>query len=110
MLANLSTNRFLKYWRKTGRRVPRPSAMPTASSLSRGRAADATASTKLVITKLGPTLNEVKTKDARAEHFDFLGYAFARTIAATELSVNQRHPPQSLRAPACQLLMRRPTN
>jgi hypothetical protein len=29
----------------------------------------------LVITKLGLTLNEVKTKDARAEHFGFLAFA-----------------------------------
>jgi hypothetical protein len=28
-----------------------------------------------VITKLGLTLNEVKTKDARAEYFDFLAFA-----------------------------------
>jgi hypothetical protein len=29
----------------------------------------------LVITKLGLTLNEVKTKDARAKHFGFLAFA-----------------------------------
>jgi RNA-directed DNA polymerase len=34
--------------------------------------------TKAVMTRLGLTLNEVKTKlrDARKEHFDFLGYSF----------------------------------
>src|ERR1700674_1636607 len=46
--------------------------------LSRGHAAEALAWTKAVMTRLGLTLNEVKTKlkDARTEHFDFLGYAF----------------------------------
>ena len=43
-----------------------------------GRAAEALAWTKAVMTKLGLTLNEVKTKlkNARKEHFDFLGYSF----------------------------------
>ena len=44
--------------------------------LSRGRADEALAWTKAVMTKLGLTLNEAKTsvKDARRESFDFLGY------------------------------------
>src|SRR5437762_12283811 len=46
--------------------------------LSRGRAAEALALTKAVMTKLGLTLNEAKTslRDARQERFDFLGYSF----------------------------------
>ena len=46
--------------------------------LSRGHAAEALAWTKAVMTKLGLTINEAKTslKDARKEHFDFLGYSF----------------------------------
>jgi hypothetical protein len=46
--------------------------------LSRGRAADALAWTKAVMTRLGLALNETKTaiRDARRERFDFLGYAF----------------------------------
>jgi RNA-directed DNA polymerase len=34
--------------------------------------------TKAVMTKLGLTLNEAKTslRNARQEHFDFLGYSF----------------------------------
>ena len=46
--------------------------------LSRGRAAEALAWTRTVMTKLGLTLNEAKTsvKDARRESFDFLGYTF----------------------------------
>jgi len=82
MLANLYMNRFLKHWRKTGRgEVFRAHVISYADDfviLSRGRAAEATAWTKAVMTKLGLTLNEVKTKlkDARTEHFDFLGYSF----------------------------------
>src|SRR4249920_3643207 len=46
--------------------------------LSRGRAAEALAWTKAVMTRLGLTINECKTslKDARTECFDFLGYSF----------------------------------
>jgi len=82
MLANLYMNRFLKHWRKTGRgEVFRAHVISYADDfviLSRGHAADAMAWTKAVMTKLGLTLNEVKTKlkDARTEHFDFLGYSF----------------------------------
>jgi transposase InsO family protein len=46
--------------------------------LSRGRAGEALAWTKAVMTRLGLTLNEEKTslKNARQERFDFLGYSF----------------------------------
>ena len=46
--------------------------------LSRGRAAEALAWTKAVMTKHGLTINEAKTslRDARQERFDFLGYSF----------------------------------
>ena len=82
MLANLFMNRFLKHWRQTGRgEVFRAHVIAYADDfviLSRGCAAEAMAWTKAVMTKLGLTLNEVKTKlkDARTEHLDFLGYAF----------------------------------
>ena len=74
-------NRFLKHWRKTGRgEVLRAHVISSADDfviLSRGRAAEALAWTKAVMAKLGLTLNEAKTKlkNARKEHFDFLGYA-----------------------------------
>ena len=44
----------------------------------RGRAAEALAWTKAVMTKLGLTINEAKTslRNARQERFDFLGYSF----------------------------------
>jgi RNA-directed DNA polymerase len=82
MLANLYMNRFLKHWRATGRgEAFRAHVISYADDfviLSRGSAAEAMAWTKAVMTKLGLTLNEAKTKlkDARTEHFDFLGYSF----------------------------------
>jgi RNA-directed DNA polymerase len=82
MLANLYMNRFLKHWRKTGRgEAFRAHVISYADDfviLSRGSAVEAMAWTKAVMTKLGLTLNEVKTKlkNARKEHFDFLGYSF----------------------------------
>jgi hypothetical protein len=46
--------------------------------LSRGRAAEALAWTKAVMTKLGLTINDAKTslRNARQERFDLLGYSF----------------------------------
>ena len=82
LLANLYMNRFLKHWRKTGRgEAFRGHVISYADDfviLSRGYAEEALAWTKAVMTKLGLTLNEAKTtlKNARKEHFDFLGYAF----------------------------------
>jgi RNA-directed DNA polymerase len=82
LLANIYMNRFLKYWRLTGRgEAFRAHVVAYADDfviLSRGRAAEALAWTKAVMTRLGLTLNEAKTslKNARQERFDFLGYSF----------------------------------
>src|SRR5271154_3056828 len=82
LLANIYMNRFLKHWRLTGRseafRAHVVSYADDFVILSRGRAAEALAWTKAVMTKLGLTLNEAKTslKNARQERFDFLGYSF----------------------------------
>ena len=82
MLANLYMNRFLKHWRNSGcGKTFRAHVVSYADDfviLSRGCAAEAMEWTKAVMTKLGLTLNEVKTKlkDARNDHFDFLGYTF----------------------------------
>jgi RNA-directed DNA polymerase len=82
LLANIYMNRFLKYWRLSGRcDAFRARVVGYADDfviLSRGRAADALAWTKAVMTRLGLTLNEQKTslKNARQERFDFLGYSF----------------------------------
>ncbi|HWN53017.1 MAG TPA: group II intron reverse transcriptase/maturase [Xanthobacteraceae bacterium] len=82
LLANIYMNRFLKHWRLTGRgeafRAHVVSYADDFVVLSRGRAAEALAWTKAVMTRLGLTLNEAKTslKNARQERFDFLGYSF----------------------------------
>jgi RNA-directed DNA polymerase len=82
LLANLYMNRFLKYWRITGRsEVFRAQVVNYADDfviLSRGCAAEALNWTRGVMTRLGLTLNEAKTsiKQARREQFDFLGYSF----------------------------------
>lgn len=82
LLANIYMNRFLKHWRLTGAgKAFRAHVVAYADDfviLSRGRAAEALAWTKAVMTKLGLAINEGKTslRDARKERFDFLGYAF----------------------------------
>ena len=73
-------NRFLKHWRLSERgeafRAHVVSYADDFVILSRGKAEEALAWTRAVMTKLGLSLNEGKTslKDARRESFDFLGY------------------------------------
>jgi RNA-directed DNA polymerase len=82
LLANLYMNRFLKYWRITGRgEIFRAQVVTYADDfviLSCGYAAEALDWTRSVMTRIGLTLNEAKTsvKQARRERFDFLGYSF----------------------------------
>jgi RNA-directed DNA polymerase len=82
LLANIYMNRFLKYWRLSDRGEAFQAHVVSYADdfviLSRGYAAQALAWTKAVMTKLGLTINEVKTslKDARKERFEFLGYSF----------------------------------
>src|ERR1700676_1352429 len=110
LLANLYMNRFLKYWRITGRsEVFRARVVTYADDfviLSRGCAAEALDWTRSVMTRIGLTLNETKTsiKQARTERFDFLGYTFGpirhrktgRTYIGESPSkqsvCNERHP------------------
>lgn len=86
LVANLYMNRFLKYWRQTGRgETWRAHIVNYADDfviLSRGHAAEALAWTEQTMTRLGLTLNRTKTRlcDAREETFDFLGYSFGRHI------------------------------
>jgi RNA-directed DNA polymerase len=82
LLANLYMNRFLKHWRLTeqGRRL-KAHVIAYADDfviLSRGHAEEAKAWARVVMTRLGLALNEVKTsvRNARQERFDFLGYSF----------------------------------
>ncbi len=82
LLANLYMNRFLKYWRKTGRGQAFQACVVIYADdfviLSRASAARALDWTRHVMTRLGLTLNEAKTsiKDGRREPFHFLGYTF----------------------------------
>lgn len=82
LLANIYLNRFLKYWRITGRGEQfRAKIVVYADDfviLSRGCAAGVMEWTQTVMTKLGLTLNVEKTciRNACQERFDFLGYTF----------------------------------
>jgi RNA-directed DNA polymerase len=82
LVANLSMDRFLKYWRQTGRGKAWDAHVINYADdfviLSRGHAAEALAWTDSVMARLGLTLNRTKTRlcDARTERFDFLGYSF----------------------------------
>src|SRR6204780_3177117 len=82
LVANLYMNRFLKYWRQTGRGEAWDAYVINYADdfviLSRGYAAEALAWTDGVMTRLGLTLNRTKTRlcDARSDRFDFLGYSF----------------------------------
>ncbi len=86
LLANLYMNRFLKYWRQTGRGAAYGAVIVNYADdfviLSRGHAAEALEWTRGVMAKLGLTLNEEKTsvRDARQESFDFLGYTFGPQV------------------------------
>ena len=94
LLANLYMNRFLKYWRITGRsEVFRAQVVTYADDfviLSRGCAAEALNWTRSVMTRIGLTLNEAKTsiKQARRERFDFLGYTLRAASHAEEWSLS----------------------
>jgi len=82
LLANLYMNRFLKYWRLSGREQKfRAHVIAYADDfviLSRGCAAQAREWAGVVMKRLGLELNEKKTclRNARQESFDFLGYSF----------------------------------
>ena len=82
LVANLYMNRFLKHWRRSGRGEAWQAQVINYANdfviLSRGHAAEALAWTDRVMTRLGLTLNQTKTRlcDARQERFDFLGYSF----------------------------------
>jgi RNA-directed DNA polymerase len=82
LVANLYMNRFLKYWRQTGKGEAWDAHVINYADdfviLSRGYAADALTWTDSVMTRLGLSLNRTKTRlcDARSDRFDFLGYSF----------------------------------
>jgi RNA-directed DNA polymerase len=80
LLANLYMNRFLKYWRITGRGKAFQAQVVNYADdfviLTHRHAAEARDWTRQVMLRLGLTLNDTKTKlkEARTESFDFLGY------------------------------------
>lgn len=82
LLANIYMHRFLRAWESRGKGVEFRARIVNYADdfviLSRGNAAEALAWTRNVMTAIGLTLNETKTRlcDARTEHFDFLGYTF----------------------------------
>ena len=82
MLANVYMNRFLKYWRQSGRNAAYQAHVVSYADdfviLSREHAEEAKAWTGQVMARLGLALNEAKTsiRNARQECFDFLGYTF----------------------------------
>jgi RNA-directed DNA polymerase len=82
LLANRYMNRFLRHWRQQGCGEAFQAHVVAYADdfviLSRGYADEALAWTRQVMNRLGLTVNEAKTtvRDARQEHFDFLGYSF----------------------------------
>ena len=82
LLANLYMNRFLKYWRRTGKGSEFRDVIVNYADdfviLSRGCAAEALQFTARTMERIGLTLNQEKTKLVKAnqERFDFLGYTF----------------------------------
>jgi RNA-directed DNA polymerase len=82
LLANLYINRFLKYWRMTGREEAFQAHIVSYADdfviLSRGHAASALQWTREVMKRLKLSLNREKTvtRNALEESFDFLGYTF----------------------------------
>src|SRR5215475_8294766 len=81
-LANIYMNRFLKYWRQSGRNAAYQAHVVSYADdfviLSRGHAEEARTWAGQVMNRLGLTLNEAKTsvRNARKERFAFLGYSF----------------------------------
>jgi RNA-directed DNA polymerase len=82
LLANIYMNRFLKYWRRNGLGQRLKAHVVVYADdlviLSRRHASKAHEVLKDVMTRMGLSVNETKTKlrEATTERFDFLGYTF----------------------------------
>ena len=103
LLANIYMNRFLKHWRLTGcGEAFRAHVVAYADDfviLSRGRAAEALAWTKAVMTRLGLTLNEAKTSlrpiaSRRARCASSCGLRLLQLLAAPAFSAEYLLGPQ----------------
>lgn len=82
LLANIYMNRFLRVFLERGKDWEFAARMVNYADdfviLSRGKAESALVWTRRVMAAIGLTLNETKTciRNAREDHFDFLGYTF----------------------------------
>lgn len=82
LLANRYMNRYLRHWKQSAGGQRFAARLVNYADdfviLSRGKANEALAWTKQVMTKLRLEINETKTcvRNAREERFDFLGYSF----------------------------------
>jgi len=82
LLANVYMNVYLKHWGRTGKGERFEARIVNYADdfviLSRGRAAEALEWTRRVMSNMGLSLNEEKTRvvDAWQQPFDFLGYTF----------------------------------
>jgi RNA-directed DNA polymerase len=89
LLANIYMNRFLRVFLERGKNREYAARIVAYADdfviLSRGKANEALAWTRLVMAKLGLRLNDTKTciRKARHEHFDFLGYTFGPQLNRT---------------------------
>ena len=102
LLANIYMNRFLKHWRLTEcGEAFRAHVVAYADDfviLSRGRAAEALAWTKAVMTRLGLTINEAKTslRDARQERFSFFATGSYLMLQIERQELSERIPSRSM--------------
>lgn len=82
LLANIYMNRFLRVFLERGKDREFAARLVSYADdfviLSRGKAEAALAWTRRMMVAIGLSLNEAKTgvRNAREEHFDFLGYTF----------------------------------
>jgi RNA-directed DNA polymerase len=82
LLANIYMNRFLRVFLERGKDREFAARVVSYADdfviLSRHKAAEALVWTRRVMAAIGLSLNETKTcvRNARTEHFDFLGYTF----------------------------------
>ena len=88
LLANIYMRRFLKAWELRGHEHTLKARIVNYADdfviLCRGTASQALAEARDILTRIGLTLNEAKTRTCIVGHesFDFLGYTFGRCHAA----------------------------
>jgi RNA-directed DNA polymerase len=87
LLANLYMRRFVLGWKVQGHEQRLDAHIVNYADdfviCCRGRAAEAMAAMRILMSKLGLTVNETKTRRCRVpeESFDFLGYTFGRNYS-----------------------------